>query len=181
MGTSPWLDQFTAPGTVADVDLRLAIAVTSQSGPLNQSTLAWSLRLVKNSVGGFPERGYNDCVAEAKVNGTVYSATNLNYDLPAGTQNVLVASGNRTVTHMADGTRTIVVGASYNGRNPLGTASISDTFTLPPIPRNKVKYGRMLPSPAWIDAEIYYGVNGVWVPVEPFYGVAGEWVGIDDS
>lgn len=127
-------NDFTTPGTVAKVRLELEVTVSSQDYAANTSTLAWTLRMVEY-VNGSPFRAYNDCTASASVNGSVFSASTLNYDFNLTNETITVATGTRVVAHDTDGTKTIAVAASYDGKSPLGTASISSTMALPSIPR----------------------------------------------
>lgn len=174
MADYTYSDDFTTPGTSAEVDLKLELTLT-QNQELNRSSLAWVFKMVKGSA-GFPYRAGNDCVAAASINGLVYSASNLNYDLPAGPQTLVIASGTRNVTHNADGTKTITVSGSYDGKSPLGVASIPGTsLVLPKIDRNIVRVGE---DDSWVLAELYAGVDGDWVPALPHAGVDDVWKGL---
>lgn len=167
-----WDDDFTTPGTSASVDLILEVNVAEQDIPGNRSRVTWQYRMVKGSA-GFPFRASNDCVAEAHVDGRVHRATNLNYNFPSGPHTVVVASGAKWINHNADGTKQISCSASYNGHHPIGTASISaKTLTLPTIPRNRARVGRL---GVWQLCETFAGINGQWRPVRLYAGVSGTW------
>ena len=143
-------DVFTTPGTSATITLRLAVSVASQSVALNRTTLSWSLKMIKGAAGN-PSRAFNDCDAAVSVNGSVYSAGSLNYAFSSGADTITVASGTRNVTHNSDGTKSITVSASYDGKSPIGTAATGNrTMTLPKIARattptiapNPVEFGQ---------------------------------------
>lgn len=166
-----WSGLFTAPGTSATVYLILDVVVASQSIANNTSTLNWGLRADKGAAGN-PYRNYKDAAMNAFVNGLVLSVGGMNYNFPSGVYSLPLGSGTVVVPHNADGTKAIGVSAAYDGKSPLGTASLGGTMTLPTIPRNRTKVGD---GGVWKTAEVYVGVNGVWQMAMPYVGDAGVW------
>jgi len=162
---------FTTPGTSAVINLVLQVDVAGQSIANNTTTLNWQLRMEKGAA-GTPFRNYHDAAANAYVNGLVLSVGGMDYNFPAGPQTIVVSSGSTVVGHNADGTKTIGVSAAYDGKNPIGTASLSNVLVLPTIPRNRTMVGYLS---AWHTAEVYVGVNGVWQMAMPYVGDAGTW------
>jgi hypothetical protein len=129
-----WEDEFTTPGTSAQIWLVLQVDLVSQDIANNTSTLNWYLRM-EERVNASPYNNNPTSTASATVNGTVYSAGGLTYNFNLTNETIAIASGTTVVTHTADGSKTITVAASYDGGNPLGVASFSTTYALPTIPR----------------------------------------------
>ncbi len=167
----PSQGDFTTPGTSADVKLVLELDIASTSIPLNRHEVAWLLKMVETTNAN-PRRENHDCTATVSVNGLVYNATNLDYNFDGTNETIVVASGSTLVTQNPDGNKIISVSADYNGRTPLGTASVSAIVALPTIPRNRAYVGV---DDEWVEAETYVGVNGVWVPALISVGVDGQW------
>lgn len=168
--TSP--SPFTAPGTIAVVSLVLEVTVASQSPGANTSDLDWQLRAVKGAAGS-PNRAFNDAIGNASVHGSVFSSSSLNYSFPAGAYTLVIDSGTKTVAHDGDGSKTIYVSASYDGKNPLGTASIGSTaMVLPKINRNIVYVGV---GGVYALHEVFVGDSGAWKAAQPSVGDSGAW------
>jgi hypothetical protein len=129
-----WESEFTTPGSSARIWLVLQVDLVSQDIANNTSTLNWYLRM-EERVNASPFNNNPTSTASADVNGTVWSSGGLTYDFNLTNETIGVASGTTVVTHDADGSKTIGVGAAYNGGNPLGTASFGSTYALPTIPR----------------------------------------------
>lgn len=172
-----WESEFTTPDTVARVWLVLDLTVLSQSVSDNESEVAWQARM-EERVNGSPNRAYHDCVASVTVGSLVYAASNLDYNFNLTNETIVIAGGVLTIPHTADGTKTISIAASYNGRSPLGTASLAASFTLPPIPRNRVFVGV---DDEWVEHELYVGVNDAWIPARPYVGVDDAWKELQPS
>ena len=166
-----WENEFTTPGSSARIWLVLEVTVSAQSLIDNTSTLAWQLRM-EERVNASPFNNNATSSAAAAVNGTVYSSGGLSYNFDGSLETIVVAGDSTVVAHSADGTKSVSVSASYNGGNPLGTASLSASMALPAIPRNRIRVGD---DDEWKHAEVYVGVNGVWVPAQPYVGVDDEW------
>ncbi|AWN03350.1 minor tail protein [Microbacterium phage Count] len=110
--------------------LRLTVTQGSQNIGNNTTVVNWYLDIVE--VNGTwtndPTGSYS-----ININGSVYSGTVPGYAKHTTTR---IRSGSTTVTHNADGTKTINVSASASGVNILGSASIpAKGFTLSTIPR----------------------------------------------
>jgi hypothetical protein len=129
-----WENEFTTPGSSAQIWLVLQVDLVSQDIANNTSTLNWYLRM-EERVNASPFNNNPTSTASANVNGTVYSSGGLTYNFNLTNETIAIASGTTVVTHTADGSKTITVGAAYDGGNPLGTASFSTTYALPTIPR----------------------------------------------
>jgi len=168
---SAWEAEFSTPGTSARIWLVLEVSLSSQSVAANTSTLNWWLRMEERT-NASPYNLSPTSSASATVGGVVYSSGGLTYDFRAPNVTIQVASGSTTVSHNADGTLTIPVGAAYSGGSPLGDASFSSSFTLPAIPRNRMRVGV---DGVWKTAEVYVGVNGAWRMAQPYAGVSGAW------
>lgn len=153
---------FTAPGTSAVVYLRLDVTASQSATDksLNRSLVSVNCYMDKPASAGFPSRAFNDCDAAVAADGSMYSATNLNYDFPNAPATISVYSGTKYVTHLADGTKSIAVSASYNGYDPLGTASLSATYVLPAIARAGAEYWN---GSAWGDQFVEHWNGSAWV------------------
>lgn len=108
----------------------------SQSIPNNRTVVGWDLKLVAGSSGRISSTASKDW--SVTVNGTNYSGTNT-----IGVNNnatKTLASGQTTITHNADGTKSFSYsfsqefGISFSG-STIGTKSGSGTGTLNTIPR----------------------------------------------
>lgn len=110
--------------------MRLTVTQGSQNVNNNTTVVNWYLDIIE--VNGTwtndPTGSYS-----ININGSVYSGTVPGYAKHTTTR---IRSGSTTVTHNADGTKTINVSASASGVNILGSASIpAKGFTLSTIPR----------------------------------------------
>lgn len=113
--------------------LTLTVTESSTNSAANTSVASWSLTVTGNSA------SYNGGLGpwSVAVNGVNWSGE-WNYDFRSNNTATL-GSGSTTVTHSADGSKTISSSASAtdNGSSPLGTASASGSlaltnFTFPP-------------------------------------------------
>lgn len=125
---------FTTPGTVARIQLQLTLTLTSQSINDNKSYGTWSLGM-QEYVNGSPYSNDHTSTAYATVNVPVLAAGGLDYDFNLTNEYIGVAGGSWEVTHNADGTKYFSASASYNGNDPIGSASLGDTVYVPTIPR----------------------------------------------
>lgn len=163
--------EFTTPGTSARIWLVLEVWVIGQNTVANTTTLGWAFRMEERTNAN-PFNLNATSSATATVGGVVFSSGGLSYDFRPPNAVIPIGSGSTTVTHEADGTKTITLAAAYSGGSPLGDASLSTPLTLPKINRNRAKVGV---ADEWVGAEVYVGVNGEWVPAKPYVGVAGAW------
>jgi len=124
----------TSAFSARPVALDLILTLTSQSIADNKSYGTWSLQ-IRETTDSTSKRNYHDCVASATVNTPVFSASNLDYDFNLTWETIGVSSGTWEVAHNADGTKSFSASASYDGKAPIGTASVADTVNLPTIPR----------------------------------------------
>lgn len=129
-----WENEFTTPGSSARIWLVLEVTYGTYDIPGNYTPISWQLRM-EERVNASPFNNNPTSSGAASVDGSVFSSSTLSYNFDGTNETIVIASGNKNVTHDADGTKTISVSASYNGGSPLGTASLAGTLTLPTIPR----------------------------------------------
>lgn len=155
---------FNTPGTSAEINLVLAVTLASQSVTANTSLLSWSFYM-QEYVNANPFNLNGNCTASASVGGTVYSSGGLKYDFRSTNATVPIASGSKTISHNADGTKSVALSASYSdGSNIIGSASIGATFVLPTIPRNRIVVRD--DDDEFVTAAFHARVNGVLVPAQ---------------
>jgi len=117
--------------------LRLDIGAITQDVNLNQSSFPWSLYL---------ECGLNYFQTFASTfslvldGTTVFSTTTQVVSLPGVNSSVLLCSGNKTVNHNSDGTKSVSFNGSFRVNSvqsytPQGTLTVSGSFALATIPR----------------------------------------------
>lgn len=168
---------FTTPGTSAEINLVLVVTVSSQSISANTSTVAWNFYM-DEYVNANPFNNNGNSSASATVGSVVFSSSTLSYNFDGTNEDIGIASGSVVIAHNADGTKSITVGGSYNGGNPIGTASFSNTFVLPTIPRNRLIVGD---AGVHKTAEVYVDINGVRYMGQPYVGDAGVWKLLDST
>lgn len=116
----------TSAGLGGGAILRLTVTQASQSVGLNQSTDAWSLTLI---AGSYPSYDLTNTITwSATINGATSSGT-FSFDFRS-TSSQLLGSGSTTVTHNADGTKTISVSGTMGntGSGTGGPATTSGSF-----------------------------------------------------
>jgi hypothetical protein len=115
------------------VTLYLDYSETSTNPGANTSVVSWTLRLVGNSASfGL------DLVSTYSVNigGTPYNGL-WNYDFRSN-NTPTIRSGTTTITHDADGSKTISVSASAtDNAGSLGSASLSGSLALTTFPKGR--------------------------------------------
>lgn len=108
------------------VTLYLDVTESSTNSGANTSVVSWTLRVVGNSA------SWNNGLGpwSVTVNGVNWSG-DWNYDFRSD-NTPTIATGSTTVTHLANGSKTISssASASDSGGSPLGTASVSGSLAL---------------------------------------------------
>ena len=151
---SGWL---SPPNGGARYRLHYIVNVASQDVAANKTTLNWSMSLQKDrSQNGF--FGYT-ATFSASINGVgVWDQTTVNPSQAwTGWASIALATGAYTVTHNADGTKTVPVTATYAGANSgwaIGTVTTVGNLNLvlPAIPR--ATRPTVTPSPAVINTDV---------------------------
>lgn len=117
----------------------LTVTETSYSIENNTSVVSFSLKISKVHGGYDYNWGTNNASAYTEtvnINGTTYTAHNGKYD---GSSTTTYISGTQTITHDADGSKTITCSFSVDDKTgqsyTSGDASASGTLTLTTIPR----------------------------------------------
>lgn len=103
----------------------------------NSSVVNYTLRAHSDKALQYGSWDYNsgDTQYRVYINGSLVASGYKTYDF-RNYKDLTVASGSTTVAHDEDGTKACAVSASYCGSgSPIGSASISKTFTLTTIPR----------------------------------------------
>ena len=103
----------------------------------NSSVVNYTLRAHSDKALQYGSWDYNsgDTQYRVYINGTLVASGYKTYDF-RNYKDLTVASGSTTVVHDDDGSKACPVSASYCGSgSPIGSASISKTFTLTTIPR----------------------------------------------
>lgn len=117
--------------------LRLSVWLISQDINTNTSLVGYQYGIFKDGGSGW-YNGYNDATHSGNIDGAAPSGS-FGYNFSSYSY-LGLASGTKTVSHNADGTKSISVSA-YVDDNPakpggnLGVAGVSGTFALPTIPR----------------------------------------------
>lgn len=121
----------------SNYDVTLTVNQTSQNIGGNTSNVSWSLVVRKKSGSGYWAADSNASTFSVKIDGATVSSGQKSYNFTSSTpQSVTVASGSRTITHNADGAKSIACSASWrDNKNGLGTGSPSGTLALTTIPR----------------------------------------------
>lgn len=118
-------------GVAANYELDWDIAVASQD--INSNTSSVYGRLILRKTGGYGYWSYGANSWAIDINGTQASG-NFQYDFRNYAE-LWLWSGNVTVTHNSDGTKSINSAASVTIDSPSGTGYVSRPLTLPTIPR----------------------------------------------
>ena len=115
----------------------LDVNQTSQSIANNSSTISWSLRVVKASGSGYWANDSNASNYAVNIDGVNVSSGQKSYDFTGSTpKTITVASGTRTVSHSADGSKSIAVSGYWrDNKNGMGSATASGTLALSTIAR----------------------------------------------
>lgn len=133
----PTLDKKDAFSDRPKISLRLVVDQTSQSVTGNTSVDSWKLYATETSSQPSWSAIAGDNDWEVKLTGTnaqTWSGS-FTFDFRAsGNQEILIASGSRTVDHAADGTRSTAWQASADSV-VLGDAALSGSLTQTTIPR----------------------------------------------
>lgn len=121
----------------SNYDVTLNVNQTSQNIGANTSNISWSLVVRKKSGSGYWANDSNASTFSVKIDGVTVSSGQKSYNFTSSTpQSITVASGTRTITHGADGSKSIACSASWkDNKNGLGTGSPSGTLALTTIPR----------------------------------------------
>lgn len=166
--------------------LVLTVTESSTNEAANQSTVAWNLQINPPS----PASGSYNLGASpysVTINGSTYTGT-YSYDFRTSTSNLLLRSGNMTVTHDTDGSKSITVSASSAALSPLGTATISaktvvlTDFTRPPSKPGTPSLSRSgSVVSASTSGSTFYGPSGGYYSWSYLLEGAGSWTGISGS
>lgn len=113
------------------------VSQTSQSITNNTSTISWSLRVVKSYGSGYWGADANASNYSVSIDGVNVSSGQKSYDFTGSTpKTITVASGTRTVSHSADGSKSVAVSGYWkDNANGLGSATASGTLALSTIAR----------------------------------------------
>jgi len=151
-------------------ELEMTVTVTSQNIANNTSTVSWVCKTTKSSGTGYS--GSGNMSGSANVDGSVWSVSGQNWDFTGGTpKTVTWTSGSKTITHGADGTKTINWGATVTLGSSVGKATISQSLTLPRIPRGP----RVRVSGTWRNTVAYVRQGGTWKIAIPYARQGGTW------
>lgn len=112
--------------------LELIVNPGTYSIPNNTTPVPWVLQARKLSGSGYWASGsfpWSVNIGGSKSSGSISSYDFRNYTV------LTLASGTATITHDADGSKTISVSGSFTGASTLGSATASGQMDLPTIPR----------------------------------------------
>ena len=162
---------YTGLCTDTRYELRLHVNQSSQNIPANTSVVSWSLEIVKTG-GGTGIWATDPSYWYATIDGQAYSGS-FTYDFRNGVTVKALASGSKTVTHTADGTKTISSSSSISAVGLLGSGAASGNLTLTPIPRDG---GEHYDGAAWDNQFVEHWNGSAWAlqVVEHWSGTA--WV-----
>lgn len=116
--------------------LDLIVNQSSQNVSANTSTVSYTLNLVKTSGSGYWTND-NSLSYNVVIDGTTVASGTTSYDFRnAIPKTITLASGTRTITHNADGTKSISCsGYASDSANGLGSRTVSGSLALTTIPR----------------------------------------------
>lgn len=122
------------PGTSAEVVVETVLTLTSQNVGTNQSVVHWEYRL-REYVNASPFNNNAGSSGSLTVDSPVWSSGGLTYNFDQTNETIVYASGDVTITHNPDGTKSFTASGSFTGQGgtPLSNGSFSDTVTLPRI------------------------------------------------
>lgn len=114
----------------------------------------------------------NESTANLTIDGTNKNYTG-SYDLRTGGYKIITSNTVR-VPHNSDGTKSITISFSFNGKlsSYYPNGSISKEITLTPIPRGSM---RLKSNGAWKRGTPYVKVNGVWKKGTAYLKLNGTW------
>lgn len=117
----------------SDYILRLIVNQSSQDVANNTSSVAWSLRIIKGSGSG--KWSFYTKTWSVNIGGQTASGSISGYDFRNYTE-LILGSGSFTITHNADGTKTISNSGSFSeAQINVGTGTASGSLALTTIPR----------------------------------------------
>ena len=108
--------------------LKLVLSESGISIPSNKSVVTAKLYYYGNGA----SYNYNNPEGTITIDGTKYD---FDHDFTTSTSAQLLATKSKTVTHNADGSKTVSVSAKFKTGVSLGTLSASATLELTTIPR----------------------------------------------
>lgn len=123
-----------------NLGVKLIVNQTSQNIANNTSVVSWYLYAYKISSHN-PWNNLGQTPFKATINGTVVYNSNASYDLRGSTTEQLISSGTRTITHTADGTKSIAVEGYANYTSTgygYGAVTAKGSLSLTSIPRVSV-------------------------------------------
>lgn len=144
----------------ARMRLELTVTEISQDISTNTTLVGWSLRIYETTDYGSYYLD-NDRPWSVNLDGVQVASGVTNWDFrPAGANSKTIASGQRTISHDADGKKTLACSASFTGSPLSGSGTASGSITLTQILRGRVAIGQTNGVP--IVGEVYVGdENGV--------------------
>lgn len=124
------------PGSSAQIVVEVVLTLTSQNIATNESVVHWEFRL-REYVNASPFNNNAGSVGNCTVNVPVFAASNLTYNFDLTNETIVYGSGDITIGHNSDGTKSFTSSGSFSGQggSPLSSGSFSDTVNLPTIPR----------------------------------------------
>lgn len=135
---------FLSPAGFASVTLRLDVWEHSQDVVNNRTTLGYNMYLRRENTGGTSSYdATNTSTKGLTINGTALISGTTNWDFRSSSgqgaigATVGLGSGYLTVDHEPDGSKSVVISASFfdGGTVTIGHGSLSETLTLTTIPR----------------------------------------------
>lgn len=122
------------PGTSAEVLVETILTLTSQNVATNESVVHWEYRL-REYVNASPFNNNAGSSGSLTVNSPVWSSGSLTYNFDGTNETIVYASGDITIAHNSDGTKSFTASGAFSGQGgtPLSSGSFSDTVTLPTL------------------------------------------------
>lgn len=120
-----------------NLGVKLVVNQTSQNIANNTSVVSWYLYAYKISSHN-PWNNLGQTPFKATINGSVVYNSNASYDLRGSTTQQLISSGTSTITHTADGTKSIAVEGYANYTSTgygYGAVTAKGSLSLTSIPR----------------------------------------------
>lgn len=101
----------------------------------NTSLVSWTLRIVSTKALVYGSWDLDGTPYSVSIDGSVVASGYKTYDF-RNYQNLTISSGSKTITHNADGSRSVSCSATFgNSNTPIGDAKASGNLTLTTIPR----------------------------------------------
>ena len=126
-----------------------------------QSTVSVDFYIKKTSASSYRAWNNYGAIVTIKIDGSSVHSANHTFDFPANCEvgtKVSMGSGSKTVTHNADGTKSVSISASFASGISWGTVSVSGTATLNDIPVSvKVTYNANGGSVSTASKRVTYG------------------------